>query len=780
LAGFHSELPHSGSPARTEGSAAPLMAQDLPSADERNGRAVAAAVGLSIAGVAPPIVVSIFTGVRGLMGPPLAADILLALLILTPAGVGLAVALSGLPRIVAFLQREAREEAEQAILRVFADTLLFGYALGLATAMPTGAASPLVLPVAVLGLSAAWTVLLSILLRPVAGRLRRGCAMALDIALLSALLHLGGAAAAGLYPLYLLAAFYAGYRFGEHALLGSAIGSLAGFAVVVLFTEFWRRQPGLALGLIAALMVLPWCVVGLLRAIAAARATATTAETGRTRFLAAVADALRQPLAVIRAGAAEHSTRVLAERISDILELVGVETGEFSAPITPFDFRAIVSETLGRLSFAAAARGIEMRWRVDPRLPPCLRGPSQAIARILGSLADHFINLAQTNSLRIACDAVGRDADRMRLRIRFDTGDAARSDDIVGDGRDGETQRAAAWEHGALTVGVVTRLVAMIGGELSMEGGPGPPNRFTITLTLGVEQQPAETDLDLKSQPVLIVSGDDAFAGEVTALLDRWHADARWIGDTETAVTEIAELDQSERSVLMVDGRDQPLVALAFADSVRRLGPADPFILFVGESSRIERLAEEDKVALDCLLPVPLTERLLVNAFRGLPLDAPKPAGIASGRPPTSRDAGNAGEHRVTPIAAHPKFVPDISAVVDIATIEALRTLGGGEAFLRELIDTFRADARQLLDRLDRAVAAADATAYTHGIAALRRCAGHLGGRRVCDLLASSLGIAGAELRQRGGSQLQQVAVEIDRLTTTLLEFLPTAEARRF
>ncbi len=720
------------------------------------------------------------------MGPPLAADILLALLILTPAGVGLAVALSGLPRIVASLQREAREEAEQAILRVFADTLLFGYALGLATAMPTGAASPLVLPVAVLGLSAAWTVLLSILLRPVAGRLRRGCAMALDIALLSALLHLGGAAAAGLYPLYLLAAFYAGYRFGEHALLGSAIGSLAGFTVVVLFTEFWRRQPGLALGLIAALMVLPWCVFGLLRAIAAARATATTAERGRTRFLAAVADALRQPLAVIRAGAAEHSTRVLAERISDILELVGVETGEFSVPITPFDFRAIVSETLGRLSFAAAAKGIAMRWRVDPRLPPCLRGPSQAIARILGSLADHFINLAQTNSLRIAFDAVGRDADRVRLRIRFDTGDAARSDDIVGDARDGETQRAAAWEHGALTVGVVTRLVAMIGGELSMEGGPGPPNRFTITLTLGVEQQQAEADLDLKSRPVLIVSGDDAFTGEVTALLDRWHADVRWIGDTETAVTEIAELDQSERSVLMVDGRDQPLVALAFADSVRGLGPADPFILFVGESSRIERLAEEDEVALDCLLPVPLTERLLVNAFRGLPLDTSRPLVVESSQPPvpnapvTSRHAGNAAEHRVTPIAAHPKFVPDIATVVDIATIEALRTLGGGEAFLRELIDTFRADARQLLDRLDRAVAAADATAYSHGIAALRRCAGHLGGRRVCDLLASSLGIAGAELRQRGGSQLQQVAVEIDRLTTTLLEFLPTAEARRF
>lgn len=425
-----------------------------------------------------------------------------------------------------------------------------------------------------------------------------------------------------------------------------------------------------------------------------------------------------------------------------------------------------------------------MRWRVDPRLPSCLRGPPQAIARILRSLADHFINLAQTNSLRIAFDAVGREAHRVRLRIRFDTGDPARSDDIVGAGRDTETQ-AGEWEHEALTVGVVTRLVALIGGEFSMEGGPGPPSRFTITLTLGVEQHPAEADLDLKRQPVLIVSGDRAFAGEVTALLDRWHADARWIGDTETAVTEIAELDQSERSVLMVDGRDQPLVALAFADSARRLGPADPFILFVGESSRIERLAEQDEVSLDCLLPVPLTERLLVNAFRGLPLDAPRPFVVESSQPPVpnalmiSRHAGDARDHGVTPIATHPKFAPDIATVVDIATIEALRTLGGGEAFLRELIDTFRVDARQLLDRLNRAVAAADATAYSHGIAALRRCAGHLGGRRVCDLLASSLGIADAELPQRGRLRLQQVAVEIDRLAATLLEFLPTAEARR-
>jgi HPt (histidine-containing phosphotransfer) domain-containing protein len=109
--------------------------------------------------------------------------------------------------------------------------------------------------------------------------------------------------------------------------------------------------------------------------------------------------------------------------------------------------------------------------------------------------------------------------------------------------------------------------------------------------------------------------------------------------------------------------------------------------------------------------------------------------------------------------------------------IEALRALGG-EEFLRELIDTFRADARQLLDRLDRAVAATDTAAFARGVAALWRCAGHLGGIRLRELLPPQ-GVTDAELRQRGAQHLQRVAAEIDRLTAALAELPPANEARR-
>jgi signal transduction histidine kinase/HPt (histidine-containing phosphotransfer) domain-containing protein len=771
--------------ARGETQAAPGGAKrSVPAGETGDSRAVAAALGLSAAGIAPPILVTIFPTVRALIGPPRVADVLMALLILAPAGVGLAVALSGLPQIATSLQRQARHEAEHAVLRVFADTLLFTYALGLAAAVPTDGTPGLALPVVALGLTTAWVVLLSVILRRVPSPIRRRYAMALDIALLSAFLHLAGSAAAGWYPLYLIAVFYAGYRFGDRALIEAAIASLAGFAVVVLSTEFWRQQPDLALGLMATLLVLPACGARLLRATAAARGAAAAAEEDRAKSLTAIADALRPPLAMILGAPAEGPTRFLAERINDVLDLVAVEAGEFSIPIEAFDFRTLVRETLGSLSLAAVEKGIGMRWRIDPRLPPCLRGPRQTIARILGSLAGHFLALSAAGGLRIAIDTVDRAVDQVTMRVRIDASGAARSGEVVDNGLDEQNLEAVAWEHQALTVGVVTRLLALVGGELSIEGGPGPPCRFVVTLTLGIEQHAAEADLDLHGRRVLIVGGDSAFAAELTALLDRWHADARWIGDTEAASPEFARLDPNERPVLIIDGRDTPLAALAFSETAGRLGDGAPFIIFVGESSRIERLAQLDESAFDCLLPVPVTERLVANAFRGLPFDAawrdtakkPQPQGGVDPRVPAGEAAGPR-DARVTPIAAHPRFAAEMATIVDMQAIEALRALGG-EEFLREMIDTFRADARQLLDQLDRAVAATDTAAFARGVAALWRCAGHLGGIRLRELLPSQ-GVTDAELRQRGAQHLQRVAAEVDRLTAALAELPPASEARR-
>ena len=280
-------------------------------------RGVVMAIGLAIAGAASPVAATAIAGTSGLLGPPLAASALLALLGLVPAGVGLAAALTGMRALVA----RGDGDAEHAILRVFVDTLLFGYALGLAALTSSPGPAPYVM-VAALALIIAWAVLLHLIVWPAVMLWRRFAAMALDVVLFSTFLHFGGSGVADWYPLYLLAVLYAGLRFGRGALLATGLASVAGFAAVVLSTDFWLQQPVLAVGLLGALAVLPRFIARTIRAPKAAPTQGVRAnperdglfwligDTERDKAAAAPVDdigdvpsrAVRQPATAVDAG----------------------------------------------------------------------------------------------------------------------------------------------------------------------------------------------------------------------------------------------------------------------------------------------------------------------------------------------------------------------------------------------------------------------------------------------------------------------------------------------
>ena len=64
------------------------------------------------------------------------------------------------------------------------------------------------------------------------------------------------------------------------------------------------------------------------------------------------------------------------------------------------------------------------------------------------------------------------------------------------------------------------------------------------------------------------------------------------------------------------------------------------------------------------------------------------------------------------------RFAAEPTPVVDPRRIEALRELGGQEGFLGDVIETFRADAQQIMRRLTRAAAIADVAAFAQGLRA--------------------------------------------------------------
>ncbi|HEX5320546.1 MAG TPA: Hpt domain-containing protein, partial [Stellaceae bacterium] len=132
-------------------------------------------------------------------------------------------------------------------------------------------------------------------------------------------------------------------------------------------------------------------------------------------------------------------------------------------------------------------------------------------------------------------------------------------------------------------------------------------------------------------------------------------------------------------------------------------------------------------------------------------------------------------DDRVTSIAAHPRYAPETATPVDARVMAGLRALSGGGEFLGEVIDSFRADSRQIMERIGAAAGAGDTTAFVRGIHALRRCAATLGGASLCELALSLRDVSAAELRQQNGAIVQRLSAELARLDAALVEYLPRA-----
>jgi len=122
----------------------------------------------------------------------------------------------------------------------------------------------------------------------------------------------------------------------------------------------------------------------------------------------------------------------------------------------------------------------------------------------------------------------------------------------------------------------------------------------------------------------------------------------------------------------------------------------------------------------------------------------------------------------VTPISAHPRYFADAGAVVDEATIEALRMLGGSSDFLGDVVETFCNDGRRLLEHLRHAVAEGDLRAFKELTHSLRSGAANVGAARLCQALTGLRDVTGKDLRQNGASYLDKLQGEFTKLESTL------------
>ncbi len=429
---------------------------------------------------------------------------------------------------------------------------------------------------------------LHILHDPRPNPIRRVAGIVLDAAGLNVAMYLGGTLTTPFYPLLLWIIFGHGFRYGRYYLYLAAILSLVGFLIVVAESEDWRRYPVLAASLVLALIVLPAYVSVLLAKLEDALERAKAASRAKSRFLATMSHEFRTPLNAI-VGSVELLDRTRLDRdqrdlvatvrtaassllslVNSVLDLARIESGRMELEREAFDLDRELAVLRTMLTPTAAGKGLWLRLRLDPAVPPRVVGSRRALHQVLVNLVANAIKFTERGGVTVRVLHRGQ-------RLRFEVED-------TGIGISEEAQRriferfAQADEHtreryggSGLGLAISRELVGLMGGTIGVVSRLGEGSRFWFEVPL----EPAEKVADEAH-----LDGTVAVIGEPTrglALVERLeaHGLAARVSVDVGGVLETVRRARGRVAVLAI-AADPPVDLTALREALDRLALPEP------------------------------------------------------------------------------------------------------------------------------------------------------------------------------------------------------------
>ncbi|MCB1885533.1 MAG: response regulator [Geminicoccaceae bacterium] len=412
------------------------------------------------------------------------------------------------------LRNRPDTEHEQIAIRAVMITLMIAYVVTVSRGEPTASPTLLRDGLVVYGVSVLVSLglFLHLLARPGANPTRRLVGIVLDAVGANAAMHIGGVSTLVFYPIMLWYILGHGFRYGVGYLVVSAGISLALFAAVLLAHRGWGLLPSIEAALLLSLVMLPIYFAVLLRKLRLAISRAEEANRAKSQFLATMSHELRTPLnAIIGMNDLLRLTPLEAEQremtatvrtaagslltlVNDVLDTAKIEAGRFAVDAEPFDLHERLGALRLMLLHEAKAKGLHLRLRVDPDIPPLLQGGVRPLHQILVNLLANAIKFTQTGGVVLDARLVGEAGPTARLRFEVhDTGIGiapeaqARVFERFTQADDGTTR---VYGGTGLGLNIARELATLMGGEIGVVSTEGQGSTFWVELPFGVRPAP--------------------------------------------------------------------------------------------------------------------------------------------------------------------------------------------------------------------------------------------------------------------------------------------------
>jgi signal transduction histidine kinase/DNA-binding NarL/FixJ family response regulator len=242
------------------------------------------------------------------------------------------------------------------------------------------------------------------------------------------------------------------------------------------------------------------------RELAAARDRAEAASRAKTQFLANMSHELRTPLNAVlggadllkvspRLGAREHDHCGLIQRggrhllrlIDDLLDVARIEQDRLRPLLADVALRPMLDDLTAVTRRQAEAKALDFDIRFAPDLPEQVRTDGRRVRQVLQNLLDNAVKYTDAGSVRFTAEldpVAPVSADGDILLLRFSVTDTGRG--IAAADRERLFAPFEQYHPSQSGVGlglaICRELVAVLGGELTLDSAPGQGSSFSLHL----------------------------------------------------------------------------------------------------------------------------------------------------------------------------------------------------------------------------------------------------------------------------------------------------------
>ena len=591
---------------------------------------------------------------------------------------------------------------------------------------------------------------------------------------------------------YLFTTLGFGFRTGRPLMYLCQIVSIAGFMLVLGYTDYWQQHVTVWFSLLIPMIVVPIYAGTLIERLREAREYAERQSRAKSDLLAKVSHELRTPLTGImattellsventdpavrrRTDAILSLSESLLREINDLLDEAKYSNSGIHLSPTPVDLRRKVeslSETFGTM---ARKKSLTFRARLDPALVSAVNVDAHHLDRILLNLIGNAIKFTESGGVDVSIDIVAQTPASYRLRFAVtDTGIG------IPEGFRGKLfQPFAQVEQGSnrryggtgLGLALSRKIVDAMGGELRYESERGKGSRFWFELDLErctplPAERPAETGAGQPTRPMRILVVEDNRTSS-TLIRELLVLDGHEVDICDSGIAALELLTRNVFDALLLDynlgDMDGVQVLRTYRFGRRDAAPA----IFLTADATLQTSARLLDAGAAGIVYKPVSRAGLRDALARLPqrkgADAPQPASAVAAIP---MDVPRLDRPvlRVVPVNA-----------LDGEILDELRSLNANGGFLRKLLSQAEVDITRACQQLSDAFSNRSYATVPNVAHALKGVCANVGAVRLASLAGTLLQMPSEELESSGdrlAADLRECArITVDALRQTIAD----------